>query len=106
MIQNSRVLTMPEAHRVSPVSARRAVTREDYCAAEMEVPMSTIEQARTFEVAEKAPASRRNVSHANPLATLTRWLNYLGNRRADDSYLKSRLNVPPNFGIGGGIGLY
>ena len=63
--------------------------------------MSTTGQAWTFEVARKTSINRMTTKQVNPVAKIANWLSYLGSRRADDGYLKSRQNVPHNFGIGG-----
>ena len=102
MVQASEVLTAGEADRISLVSARRATRREDYLAiVEREVAMSTTGQAWAFEVAEKTSVNRMTTRQVNPLARIANWLTYLGSRRADNSDLKSRQNLPHNFGIGG-----
>jgi hypothetical protein len=102
MVQSSQVLTTGEAHRIPLVSARRATTQEDYLTvAEREAPMSTTGQTWIPEAAEKTTVNRMTVGQVNPFARIVNWLNYLGTRRADDSYLKSRQNIPRNFGIGG-----
>jgi len=101
MIQNGGALAR-EMNPISLISAVQTATRADYVAvAEREVTMSTIQRTWMFEAAEKAPVERIHITRANPLSAITRWLNYLGNRRLDDSYLKSNQNIPRNFGVGG-----
>jgi hypothetical protein len=101
MIQSGEVLT-GEPNPISLVSTGRTETQEEYLnIAERRMPVNTIEQSWTFEVAQKAPVNRMTPGQVNPLVKIAKWLNHLGNGRISESYLESRRTVPTNFRIGG-----
>jgi hypothetical protein len=99
MVQSSEVLA-GEANRISLVSARRTITREDYPAiAEAAIPVSTTEQTWIFEIGEKTRVGRTTPEFVNPLVKIVEWLNHLGSGKINDSRLASRHNVHHNFRI-------
>jgi hypothetical protein len=101
MIQNSEVLTR-EANRISPISARRTITQEDYLTiAETEIPVNPIEQTWLFEVGGRARVNRVTPGLLNPFVKIVSWLNHLGSAKIDDSCLESRHNIHHNFKING-----
>jgi hypothetical protein len=104
MIQSNEVLT-PEDNRISLISTRRTATQEDYLTVtEREIPVSTTEQTWIFEVGEKTHVGRTTPKLVNTLVKIIKWLNHLGSRRINDSYLESRHNIHDNPRIKG-IGL-
>jgi hypothetical protein len=103
MIQKNGVLTR-EDNRISPVSATRTGTQEDYpTIAETAIPVNPTEQTWILEVSEKSRVSRTTPKLVNALLKIMNWLNHLGSGKTDVSRLESRHNIHDNFrpkGIG------
>jgi hypothetical protein len=99
MVQSSEVLT-PENNRISLISARRAMTQEDYLAiTERELPLNMTEQTWIFGVWEEARPGRMILKFVDTLAKVARWLNHLGSGEIDDAGLEARHNIQHNFKI-------
>ena len=104
MIQKNEVLTR-EDNCISPISTTRTTTQE-YCAtiAEREMPVNMIEQTWIFEVGEETSVIRTSPKPVNTVVKILKWLNHLGGRKIDDSFLESRQDTNHNLTIKG-IGL-
>jgi len=104
MVQKNEVLTL-EKNGISLISTGGTTMQEGYpIVTEIQIPASTTERTRIFEVGAETRVSRTTPGLVNTLVKVIKWLNHLGSGKIDDGCLESRHNIHHNFRING-IGL-